>query len=112
MSNQNFILTVYNFSSTSNNEYISEIDYQKHFQTKEDARNFVLSIYKFVDKTNIFRKNYVIAALKDSNDMHIEDYVGRGMSDSINKIQIWSRDLYNYMNNDFTWRIKDILIAA
>jgi hypothetical protein len=113
MSNQNFTLTVYKFSTLENNSNDYEIDYRKDFESQEAAREYVKSIYKFINKLNIsFRKNYTIAELRDLNNTHVEDYVGRGMLDSINKIQIWSRDKYDMVKGDNTWRIKDIILAA
>ena len=53
MSNQNFTLTVYKFSTLENNSNDYEIDYRKDFESQETAREYVKSIYKFINKLNI-----------------------------------------------------------
>lgn len=83
----------------------------KQFNSIESAREFIKSIYEFRDMKNSFHKNYTFAALYQigDKDLHIEDYVGRGMEDQRNKIQVWSRDNYNMWKNDFDWRVKEII---
>lgn len=108
-----YTLNVFKFVNP--NDHKGELDYQKTFKNQNDVREHIKTIYKFVDKTNIFKKNYVIAELiqtLDNNEkLHVEDYIGRGMVDSINKIQIWSRDRYDMIKGDNCWRIKEIISA-
>lgn len=83
----------------------------KEFNSIESAREFVKSIYQFKDMQKEFYKNYTFAALYQigNKDIHIEDYIGRGMEDQKNKIQVWSRDNYDIWKNDFSWRVKEII---
>ncbi len=93
---------------------ISETETTKQFDSIENAREYVKSIYEYKNMDGSFYKNYTIAELYQpfgDKDIHIEDYVGRGMETEKGNIQIWSRDRYNMWKCDFEWRVKEIINA-
>jgi hypothetical protein len=103
-----FHMKIWNFQSPGP----TDPHFSLFFTSQEEARVYVKSIYKFIDKTKSFRKNYTIAELykqnQDGSTYLVEEYVGRGMVDSENKIQVWTRDKYDMQIGDCIWRIKEI----